>query len=166
MRRFLMSSVAAGLSLALIGGPMAMAQVPNGAPPMQHDENHGPMPVQHEADHGPAPPHVTEQNDTMQHGTMQHEMGPQSSMQHPPMQMSQQGHPGAPPMQHETFSSGHRWHSGDHYNGDRHYVSNWNSYHLSPPPSGYQWVQDGSQFVLIAIATGVITSVILNSAYQ
>lgn len=156
MRRFLMSSVAAGLSLALIGGPMAMAQVPNGAPPMQHDENHGPMPAQH----------VTAQNDMMQHGTMQHETAPQSSMQHPPMQMSQQEHPGAPPMQHETYSSGHRWHSGDHYNGDRHYVSNWNSYHLSPPPSGYQWVQDGSQFVLIAIATGVIASVILNSAYQ
>jgi Ni/Co efflux regulator RcnB len=98
--------------------------------------------------------------------TMQHETVPQSSMQHPPMHMSQQEHPGAPPMQHETFSGGHQWHSGDHYTGSRHYVSNWNSYRLSPPPSGYQWVQDGSQFVLIAIATGVITSVIVNSTYQ
>lgn len=47
-----------------------------------------------------------------------------------------------------------------------HYVVNdWRMHHLSAPPRGYHWVQNGADYLLVAIATGVITSVILNSAY-
>jgi Ni/Co efflux regulator RcnB len=46
----------------------------------------------------------------------------------------------------------------------QHYVVNdWRAHRLSAPPRGYQWVQNGSDFVLVAIATGVIASVVLGA---
>jgi Ni/Co efflux regulator RcnB len=33
------------------------------------------------------------------------------------------------------------------------------------PPSGYEYVRDGNQLVLISIASGVIASVLANSGY-
>ena len=47
---------------------------------------------------------------------------------------------------------------------DRQYVvSNWRAHRLSAPPRGYQWVQVGPDYVLAAIATGVIANLILGS---
>jgi hypothetical protein len=57
----------------------------------------------------------------------------------------------------------HRWHRGDRFDGNRYVVNNWRHYRLRPPPPGYQWVQSGGQFVLIAVASGVIADIILNS---
>ena len=46
----------------------------------------------------------------------------------------------------------------------RHYVvEDWRGHQLSAPPSGYQWVQSGSDYLLVAIATGVILGLILNN---
>jgi Ni/Co efflux regulator RcnB len=46
---------------------------------------------------------------------------------------------------------------------DRSYVVNdWRGHHLSAPPRGYQWVQVGPDYVLTAIATGLIANLILN----
>lgn len=46
---------------------------------------------------------------------------------------------------------------------NRYYVvNNYRSYHLNPPPRGQQWVQVGSDYVLIAIATGLIASIVLS----
>ncbi len=46
----------------------------------------------------------------------------------------------------------------------RHYViEDWRSHRLSAPPHGYQWVQNGGDYLLVAIATGVILSVLLNN---
>jgi Ni/Co efflux regulator RcnB len=45
----------------------------------------------------------------------------------------------------------------------RHYVvDDWRAHHLRPPPRGYYWVQTGADYVLVAIATGIIASIILN----
>lgn len=45
-----------------------------------------------------------------------------------------------------------------------HYVVNdWRSHRLSAPPRGYHWVQTGGDYVLAAIATGVILQVLLNN---
>ena len=33
---------------------------------------------------------------------------------------------------------------------------------LSAPPRGYQWVQSGSDYILIAIATGIIAQLLLS----
>lgn len=40
-------------------------------------------------------------------------------------------------------------------------VQDWRGHRLSPPPRGYYWVQTGSDFVLAAIATGIIAQIIL-----
>jgi len=35
-------------------------------------------------------------------------------------------------------------------------VNDWRGHRLSAPPRGYHWVQTGSDYVLVAIATGII----------
>lgn len=57
-----------------------------------------------------------------------------------------------------------------YYRGDRlppeyrhrnYVVNDWRSHRLSAPPRGYHWVQSGNDYILIAIATGVIAQLIL-----
>lgn len=59
---------------------------------------------------------------------------------------------------------GRVWHRGDRYDGPRGgmwAVQDWRQYRgLSAPPPGYYWVQYGNQFLLTAVATGIISSVI------
>ena len=46
---------------------------------------------------------------------------------------------------------------------DRVYVvDDWRGHHLRQPPRGYHWVQTGTDYVLVAIATGIIASILLN----
>ncbi|MES2950820.1 MAG: RcnB family protein [Pseudomonadota bacterium] len=46
----------------------------------------------------------------------------------------------------------------------RHYViEDWRRHHLSAPPRGHQWVQSGGDYLLVAITTGVILSVLLSN---
>lgn len=44
----------------------------------------------------------------------------------------------------------------------RAYEVDYREHHLRRPPEGQRWVQVGADYVLIAIATGVIASIILN----
>ncbi|HEX5264757.1 MAG TPA: RcnB family protein [Phenylobacterium sp.] len=39
----------------------------------------------------------------------------------------------------------------------------WHSHHLRRPPRGYEWREVDGNFVLGAVATGIIASVIANS---
>jgi Ni/Co efflux regulator RcnB len=61
---------------------------------------------------------------------------------------------------------GHRWNRGDRF--DRRYatsyrvISNPGYYHLRPAPRGYRWVQSGNDAVLVAIASGIIGSILAN----
>lgn len=41
-------------------------------------------------------------------------------------------------------------------------VDDWRDHRLSAPPRGYHWVQTGGDYVLIAIATGIIASILLS----
>ena len=50
----------------------------------------------------------------------------------------------------------------DQYRGSRYVVNDWRGRHLSAPPRGYQWVQANNDYVLAAIATGLIAQVLLN----
>ena len=45
---------------------------------------------------------------------------------------------------------------------DRYVINNYRAYHLSAPPRGHQWVQVGADYALIAIATGLIASIVLS----
>jgi Ni/Co efflux regulator RcnB len=42
-------------------------------------------------------------------------------------------------------------------------VDDWRGHHLSAPPRGYHWVQTGGDYVLVAIATGVILQLLLGN---
>lgn len=48
------------------------------------------------------------------------------------------------------------------YRSHQYVVDDWRGHHLSAPPRGYQWVQTGGDYVLVAIATGIIASILLN----
>jgi Ni/Co efflux regulator RcnB len=60
----------------------------------------------------------------------------------------------------------HSWYRGgrlpSEYRGRQYVVDDWRGHHLSAPPRGYHWVQAGGDYVLAAIATGVIASILLN----
>jgi Ni/Co efflux regulator RcnB len=49
------------------------------------------------------------------------------------------------------------------YRGNRYVVNDWRQRRLSAPPRGYQWVQANNDYVLAAIATGLIAQVLLNN---
>jgi Ni/Co efflux regulator RcnB len=42
-------------------------------------------------------------------------------------------------------------------------VNDWRGHRLSAPPRGYQWVQTGGDYVLAAVATGVIMQIFLGN---
>ena len=48
------------------------------------------------------------------------------------------------------------------YRNRQYVVSDWRGHRLSAPPRGYQWVQTGSDYVLVAAATGLIASILLS----
>ena len=60
---------------------------------------------------------------------------------------------------------GPEWRRGGHipnqYRNRTYYVDDWRGHNLNAPPRGYQWVQVGGDYVLIAIATGIIANLIL-----
>jgi Ni/Co efflux regulator RcnB len=154
MKRFYLASVSAGFALALMGSPLAMAQ------DAQHNNNG--------SSHNKPNTHV-QSNNVASHKETQHGTQPNTRVVNhgAPSQPNahvenhaapMQGH-GAPVQQRAAAS--HQWHNGDHYSGNRTVVDNWSHYHLRQPPSGYEWVQDNNQFVLIAITSGVIASIIV-----
>jgi Ni/Co efflux regulator RcnB len=58
------------------------------------------------------------------------------------------------------------------YRGDRlppeyrhrtYVVEDWRGHNLSAPPRGYHWVQTGADYVLVAIATGIILQLMLQN---
>ena len=49
------------------------------------------------------------------------------------------------------------------YRNRQYVVVNPQQYRLAPPPRGHHWVQVGSDYVLVAIATGLIAHLILNN---
>ena len=49
------------------------------------------------------------------------------------------------------------------YHNRQYVVDNWRSHRLSAPPRGHHWVQVGNDYVLAAIATGLIANVFLGN---
>jgi Ni/Co efflux regulator RcnB len=49
------------------------------------------------------------------------------------------------------------------YRHRQYVVDDWRGHRLSAPPRGYQWVQTGGDYVLVAIATGIIMQLFLNN---
>jgi len=61
----------------------------------------------------------------------------------------------------------HEFHRGERlpaeYRHRQYVVDDWRGHNLSAPPRGYHWVQTGGDYVLVAIATGVILQLLLNN---
>jgi Ni/Co efflux regulator RcnB len=61
---------------------------------------------------------------------------------------------------------GSRYYAGGYvpyaYRARHYWVNDWQAYNLAPPPYGYTWVEtDTGDFLLMALATGLIASAIL-----
>jgi Ni/Co efflux regulator RcnB len=59
------------------------------------------------------------------------------------------------------------WHKGahiEHRDWDRGERIDYQHYHLRRPPNGYEWREVDGNYVLAAVATGVIASVVVASA--
>jgi Ni/Co efflux regulator RcnB len=56
----------------------------------------------------------------------------------------------------------HNWQRGQRMPTEyrRVVVNDYRNYHLAPPPRGYQYVRDGNDIVMTAIASGIIGAVI------
>jgi Ni/Co efflux regulator RcnB len=59
----------------------------------------------------------------------------------------------------------HEWRRGDRlpaeYRHRQYVVEDWRGHGLNRPPRGYQWVQVGGDYVLVAIGSGVIANIIV-----
>lgn len=87
------------------------------------------------------------------------------------------GHAGYPPGPYDTrgqmqrYERGagpqHQYHPGGRmppqYRSHQYVVDDWRGHRLSAPPRGYHWVQTGGDYVLVAIATGIILQLILSN---
>jgi len=93
--------------------------------------------------------------------------GPQG-YQHQQSNRGDHGRPGPDRNMHDMRGAGpdHSFRRGDRlpqqYRSRQYVVDDWRGHRLSAPPRGYRWVQVGGDYVLAAIATGVIASLILN----
>jgi Ni/Co efflux regulator RcnB len=69
---------------------------------------------------------------------------------------------------HQQYVRHNDWKRGSHMRQDdwnrAQRVDNWRAYHLNAPPRGYEWREVDGNYVLAAVATGVIASVIAASA--
>lgn len=54
-------------------------------------------------------------------------------------------------------------HLSKEYRASRYVVSDWRDRHLSAPPRGHHWVRAGNDYILAAIATGLIAQVLLSN---
>ena len=61
---------------------------------------------------------------------------------------------------------GRHWQQGDNlpptYRSSHYRVSDWRSRGLPPPPSGHRWVHVKGEYILVAVASGVIANILLN----
>lgn len=61
--------------------------------------------------------------------------------------------------------SHHNWHKGGriaHNDWNRGHRVDWRARHLHQPPRGYEWREIDGSYVMAAVATGVIASIILS----
>ncbi|ACS83951.1 RcnB family protein [Musicola paradisiaca] len=95
-----------------------------------------------------------------------HDQGrPEARNDHGP---GRQDHRAGPPQREHFAFGGHDFRRGHpvprDFRWDQYRMDDWRGRGLYAPPSGYRWAYIDGNYVLIAVATGIITSIILNSA--
>ena len=74
-----------------------------------------------------------------------------------------------PPPGHAYRGAGpnHNWYRGSHlppvYRTQHYVVNDWRAHRLHAPARGHYWVQNGADYLLVAIATGVIVQMVLGN---
>ncbi|WP_340643877.1 RcnB family protein [Phenylobacterium sp.] len=67
----------------------------------------------------------------------------------------------------QRHHGGHAWRRGERlpsqYRSSNYYVNDYGRYGLRAPPRGHRWVRADNDYVLAAIATGLIVQVLANS---
>ena len=71
---------------------------------------------------------------------------------------AQQNERGAGPNQ--AYHRGDRLPAAEH--SKQYEVNDWRTRNLREPPEGHHWVRSGNDYVLAAVATGVIADIVLN----
>ena len=75
-------------------------------------------------------------------------------------------HPGYRHDYYRGAGPNHEWQRGgrlpNEYRGHQYVVDDWRGHHLSSPPRGYHWVQVNGDYVLAAVATGIILDTLLS----
>ncbi len=75
-------------------------------------------------------------------------------------------HPGYRHDYYRGVGPNHEWQRGarlpNEYRGHQYEVRDWRGHHLSEPPRGYHWVEVNGDYVLAAVATGIILDTLLS----
>ncbi|WP_395026623.1 RcnB family protein [Comamonas odontotermitis] len=68
---------------------------------------------------------------------------------------------------HRGAGPDHRWVRGSRvppeYREHIYVVNDWRGHRLSSPPRGYHWIQSGGDYLLVAIASGVIAQIVFGN---
>jgi Ni/Co efflux regulator RcnB len=94
------------------------------------------------------------------HGNQGHGGHPPSHGHGPAPHDAYAGRPGGP-IPHSDWHKGERLPS--EYRNRSYVVDDWHGHGLQAPPRGYQWVGVNGDYVLAAIATGLIANVLLSN---
>jgi Ni/Co efflux regulator RcnB len=82
--------------------------------------------------------------------------------------LAQDDHHGQPQHDNHTYVRHTEWHKGAKINHDdwnRGEQVDWHAHHLQAPRSGYEWREVDGNFVLAAVATGLIANAIADSGH-
>nr|WP_312989772.1 RcnB family protein [Comamonas koreensis] len=68
---------------------------------------------------------------------------------------------------HRGAGPDHRWVKGSRvppqYRAHGYVVNDWRGHRLSSPPRGYHWIQNGGDYLLVAIASGVVAQIVFGN---
>jgi len=95
------------------------------------------------------------------HGKPTHRVAPPAAPRYrlaPPERQAREGRGAGP--DHDFYRGGRL---PPEYRNRSYVVDDWRGHRLSAPPRGYHWVQAGGDYVLVAITTGIILSILLNN---
>lgn len=102
-----------------------------------------------------------QRHDDRRHNDGRHDdrrAGPQDK-RHDAHRSDARNHRGAGPDQ--------RWVKGSRvppqYRAHGYVVNDWRGHRLSAPPRGYRWIQNGGDYLLVAIASGVIAQIVFGN---
>ena len=135
-----------------VSSAMAAPGDNQGGPVIPHPQNSQPQRQGHGPQQGPGngPEHQGHAQDRPQHG------GDRGRGEPPRQQADRFAYHG------NDFRRGHA--APKRFRGDKYRVNDWRSRGLSQPPQGHYWAAINGNYVLIAATTGIITSIIMNSA--